>query len=1685
LPYLLSAKTPTALRHQAHRLRARLTARDDLAPADVARTLAGRTTFEHRAVVVATERSGLLGALGSLARGEPAAMLAEGSHAGTEAPRTVFVFPGQGQQWTGMGAGLMDGSDVFRARMHDCADALAPYIDWSLTDVIRGIPGTPPLERADVVQPALFAMMVCLDAVWESAGVRPDAVIGHSQGEVAAACVAGAISLDQAAKIVALRSQAVATIAGRGAMAAVPLPSAEVRELIAQAGRRLDVAAANGPASTVVSGDADAVSELVARCEAEGIRAKKIPVDYASHSRHMDQFREELVHALADVTPVTAPTAFYSTVEGCRLDTVALDADYWFRNLRQPVRFAETARILLADGYRAFIEASPHPVLTIGLQETADAAGCGDAAVLATLRRDNGGWPAFLLSLGQAHNHGVRVGWPAIVAEPGTRPTELPTYPFQRQRYWLGAPVAAADSAAAGLEAAGHPLLGAVVPLAGDGGLVLSGRLSLSLQPWLADHAVMGTVLLPGAAFVDLALAAGVKAGTPALGELTLRSPLVLTEDTTRQVQVVLGPVPESGLRTVSVYSRSGDEAWILHATGTLAGGGRPDDPPDRPGPWPPAEADVVDVTGIYESLASRGYDYGPAFRGLRAAWRNSEQVFAAAELPGDLHDTAAECAVHPALLDAALHAAAAALGSEEMLAPFTWNDVRLHATGRTAVRVRAAVTGADTVALHLTDASGAPVLSVGGLTVRPLDPASLAALREGGAPSILSVGWLPVDSPSGREMAGAVVGTDAWGIAAALPGCAVHPSLAELGRSAAGDRAIDTVLICYPPSAPGPLPDSAHGIAQEALAAMTGLLALPQAAGTRMVFVTSGAVSTEAAMPVTDLATAPIWGLVRSAQAEHPGRFVLVDVDSAASSIAALSAALATGEPELAIRNGQVLVPRLRDPDATLLPPDSGTNWRLELTGDGSLDGLRLAAGPAAEPLAPGQVRIAMRAAGLNFREVMLALNLVEGDTRPPAGEGAGIVIEVGPEVDRFAVGDRVMGLMSGGAGPISSADHRLIAHIPAGVSFAEAASIPVAFLSAYYGLKEIAGLRAGESLLLHAATGGVGMAALQLARAWDAQVYTTASPPKWDVLRSLGQDGERIASSRDLGFERTFRQATGGRGVDVVLNSLAHEYVDASLRLLVPGGRFVELGKTDIREPDEVAAIRPDVTYQAFDVTDRGPEHVRGMMDAMLPMFASGALRPLPVMRWDIRQAREAFRYMSQARHIGKVVLSLPRSIDPEGTVVITGGTGTLGRAIARHLVDRHGVRHLLLLSRSGDPDGLAAELASTGASVTAEACDAADREALAAVLGRVADAHPITMIVHAAGVIDDCLLDALTPERLDRVMRPKVDAAWNLHELTRDHDLAAFVMFSSLAGTLGSAGQANYAAGNAFLDALAQHRRALGLAATSIAWGLWSEASAMTSRLTPADLARMRRAGLDPLSLEEGLELFDRALEAPWPTVAALRIDRPALRSAGGAALPVMLREPTGRHSAHVPSATPGAAAGSWRERLADAPAGTQAELLLGLLQTQVAAVLGHASPDALKPDGAFTELGFDSLTAVELRNRVAAAMGLSLPTTLVFDHPTPRRLAAHLNELLRGEADAGAAAEVHRELDQVEAVIGTLPSDHNGYAELEARVERMLRRLRGLREDDNGTADSLAATLVSATDDEIFDFIDNEL
>ncbi|HZN19902.1 MAG TPA: acyltransferase domain-containing protein, partial [Micromonosporaceae bacterium] len=1203
----------------------------------------------------------------------------------------------QGSQWAGMGLELARSSPVFAARLRECAEALAPHTGWSLLDVLGDEEA---LGRVEVVQPALFAMMVSLAELWRHYGVQPAAVVGHSQGEIAAACVAGALSLEDAAKVVALRSAALVGLSGRGGMVSVSLPVDEVEQRTAAWGERLSVAAVNGPATVIVSGEPEALDELLAGCEADGVRARRVAVGYASHSAQIDTIRDQLSEALAGVSPKAARVPMVSTVTGDWVDPSTLDASYWFDNLRRTVRFHEAVQRLQGEGFGLLVECSPHPVLAAGLP---------DALAVGSLRRDDGGPARFLTSLAEAHVHGVPVDW-----RPQGRRVDLPTYPFQRQRYWVHA-AGQTDATGLGLASTGHPLLGAAVRLAGNDTLLLTGRLSVSSHPWLADHVVAGQVLLPGTAFVELAIRAGDEAGCGHLEELTLQAPLALPEHGGVQVQVSVGEPDGSGRRAVALHSRPEDadpeSPWTQHASGTLTPTG------DQPGPgwgeWPPVGAEPVPIDGFYERLTTGGYRYGPAFQGLSAAWRRGGEIFAEVALAQAQRAEAARFGVHPALFDAALHAVlvgaaagsgadagsdadagAGAAGAEAGAGsmPFAWTGVSLHATGAATLRARIRPTGPDTLEVSLADATGKPVASVRSLVSRPVAPERLRT--DPTRDALYRVEWraLPPAEPGGQP----------------------YPDLSSV---AGGDGPMPEVVLlrCEPPEA-GPVAAAARSATAAALAAVQAWLADDRFAGTRLAVVTRGAVAA-GDEDVSDLAHAPVWGLVRSARTENPDRFLLVDLDGDGEAL--LGTALACGEPEVAVRGGKLLAPRL--------------------------------------------------------------------------------------------------------------------ARVPAG----------------------------------------------------------------------------------------------------------------------------------------------PDTT-------------------------AGGPPR---------------------------------RALDPDGTVLITG-TGTLGGLLARHLVTTHGVRRLVLTSRRGlgapgTPE-LVEELAALGAQVTVAACDAADRDALAALLAGVAD---LTGVVHTAALVDDATVAALTPQQLDRVLAPKVDGAVNLHELTRDRDLAWFVLYSGAAGLAGGPGHGNYAAANTFLDALAAHRRAQGLPATSLVWGLWAQASGLTGEMDQADRSRAARTGTVPLSSAEGLALFDAALALDEALLVPLRLDLAMLRAqeAAGSApalLRGLVRAPARRAAAEAGAAGSigSAAASEVLRRLAGRTREEQDQVLLDLVRTHAATVLGHPSVDAVEPESAFKDLGFDSLTAVELRNRLNLATGLRLPATLVFDYPNPTVLARHLRDEVTGSQDrATVATRVAVTADEPVAVV----------------------------------------------------------
>ncbi|WP_203735637.1 type I polyketide synthase, partial [Paractinoplanes durhamensis] len=1237
LPWPIAARTPKALRAYADRVADTIETRTDLPLDALAGALAGRSALPHRAVLVATDRTGAVAGMRALAAGEPV-----GSMAGDD--RVVLVFPGQGTQWRGMALQLLDSSPAFAAELAVVADAVQRYVPWSVTDVLRS---GDDLQRIEVLQPVLFASMVALAGLWRSYGVRPAAVIGHSQGEIAAAHIAGAFSLDDAARLVVLRSALFARrLVGHGAVASVNLGADAVADRIADR-PGLAVAGINGPSATAVCGDEEALRELVAACQADGVRARVIGSTVASHGSQVDPLHDEILDLLGWVRPVSTDVPFYSTVTGGLLDTAELDPEYWFANARRPVLFQAAVQAAFGAGHRLFVESSTHPVLTVGIEETAEQAGVPVVAV-GTLRRDDGGLDRFLTSVGQVFTAGVPVSWHL----PTGNSADLPAYPFQHERFWL-APQASGDVTAVGLAVPGHPLLGATAKLVEADSVLLTGRLSLATQPWLADHGAFDTVLLPGAVLAELAVRAGDEVGCAGVEELTLEAPLVLPRRGAVNVQVLVQAADDTGRRPLSVHScpqGDGEPAWTRHAGGVLvppaAGGGEA-----WAGAWPPAGATVVDTGDLYDRLDGAGYRYGPAFRGLRTAWQRGDEIFAEVSLAPELREAAAGFALHPALWDAALHALRLIDGTDEVRLPFAWAGVSLFASGATALRVRVAPAGREALSLTMWDPAGGPVAEVRSLTSRPIGGDQLgggdAAVRD----ALFGVRWTPVNT---RDDA----------------------------------PAPDDVRRC--PTGPPPAEATARMLADlKAELARTDIPASPVVIVTR-----TGA----------DLAHAAVRGLVRSAQSEYPGRFVLVDVDEEVGA-SALGAALASGEPELSVRDGVLLAPRL--------------------------------------------------------------------------------------------------------------------------------------------------------------------------ARA-------TAAP-----------------------------------------------------RL----------------------------------------------------------------------------------------------SLNADGVVLVTGGTGALGGLVATHLVTAYGVRRLVLVGRQGLAAAGAVELrdalTAAGAEVTVAACDVADRDALAAVL---VDVRDLTAVVHCAGVLDDATLQALTPERLAAVLSPKVDGARNLHELTRDRDLSAFIMFSSATGLRGSPGQANYAAANAFLDALAEHRRASGLPAVSLAWGLWEQSGGMGRQLAGVDTSR---SGLVALPTELALALFDACAGSDEHIVVPARWDVAALRAQAAAGMLPRLLSGLVTATRGV-AAADGQAVSGLDQQLAGLTGPERDRILVDLIRRQVGAVLGHGDPDSIEVSLPFKDLGFDSLTSVELRNRLGAVTGLRLPATLVFDHPTPRVLARWLDSELPGagtpQPEAAPRVAAREVADEPIAIVG---------------------------------------------------------
>jgi acyl transferase domain-containing protein/NADPH:quinone reductase-like Zn-dependent oxidoreductase/NADP-dependent 3-hydroxy acid dehydrogenase YdfG len=1655
-----------------------------------------RNHHEFRAAMVFANKTELVEGLDTAVHGEVADTLMTG-RAAPRAPRVVFVAPGQGSQWAGMARELCEQEPAFRAAFDACDRAIAEETGWSLRERLLSDRAGEFLTQIDVIQPALFAMSIALAALWREWGVEPDAVVGHSMGEVAAAYLAGVLSLEDAAAVICRRSRLMKTLRSNGGMATVDLTLEETEALLANV-PGLSVAASNGASTTVISGDLQALEEVLRELERREVYCRQVKVDVASHSTQVDPILDALRQELAHVCPRPAQIPMLSTVTGTYAETAdahgtRMDAGYWVRNLRECVLLAPAVRKLADEGHSVFLELSPHPILLPSIESSARAVNPQVTAV-ASLRREKPERATMLTGLAALYVGGYPVRWESLFPE-GGRCVRLPQYPFQRERCWPEP----GRSRRRAEEVDGNPLLGMRFRSSRQPQTVLwESRIGISSVPWLRDHRVLRSAVLPASAYVDMALS-GVRALLPqerfAVRDAEFRNAAWLPEEGSRVFQLA---ITREGADAFSfeVQSRADDDGdpWILHATGQL----------QRTKPAAETKqtvsladlqahcAEVWDCDAHYARLGQSGLEYGPAFRLVEEARvGRGRSVSRLARLPEGLE----MCVIPPTLLDACLQQAIAYMWPEGD--SFAEGDTYLPVSIRQFEVYRelpkderlfavAELAGSDPETstfranLRLVSERGEVIAEATEMGAQRVARQDLPTSRS----CLYTLRW--VAEPTVREPAAMTkLQHENWIVFA--NSCGVADAMCGVLESAGG-----TCTVVRPGNCFARLADREYQVRPDSHAELDGLVkeiarttgkptavvhlwsvrdALPEGedgnsvmqaqffgsahvplvvqamtaanwtTSPRLWLVTSGCMSVGADKTLPCLEGAPMWGIGRTVAQEHPElRVTLVDLSQSPEAREGRELARRVhengNEDRIALRGRDGYVARLashsgEEEEARLLADDE--QYRVQMSGPASLDGLRLRSFHAQQP-GPGEVAIEVAAAGLNFIDVARVMGISpwpEPNERLRLGmECAGRVTAVGAGAHEFQRGDDVLAITpSVREGLLAShvvVPAEVVFHKPVQLSFEEAATTPIAFLTAWYGLVELAHIREGEWVLIHAAAGGVGLAAIEIARAAGARIIATVgSKEKEEFVRSLGV--RHIFSSRTPEFATAVMEATEGHGADIVLNSLSGEMIGRGLEALAPYGRFVELGKRDIYDDRQVGlrVFRRNISFHVVDLADAVETQrprVREWMQIVLDRIAQGVWSPLPITAFAAQEPSEAFRFMAQARQIGKIALRMERGVTvlPETDAplfradagyLITGGLGGIALTVAEWMA-RKGAGWLVLISRRA----VSAEAAATIRQMEAVGCrvrvvrgDISRRADVEEALQTLRSAGiPLRGILHAAALVDDVLIREMTPERFAPVLTPKIEGTWNLHAATAGEKLDFFVLFSSIAAMHPQPGMGIYAAANAFLDVFAQYRRMQGLPATAVNWGGWDQIGLARVAGTQRSMEGYRAQGMRNLSASEALEALGEVIRSqPVQVVAVPFAWKTFAEFHGGRTAPLFQDfvaqaiDASGQRSSHSEIAGRLEEAVSTEERT---------EVLEGWLQETLGRVLKLATRkiDTDRPMGT---MGLDSLMGVEFVRRISNGLEIPVPTTVVFNYPTIRLLARQLLQRLNLEEAEG--------------------------------------------------------------------------
>ncbi|NEO53143.1 MAG: type I polyketide synthase [Okeania sp. SIO3B5] len=1659
----LSAKTEKALEDLVSNYQNYLETNPELELADVCYTAStGRSHFNHRLGVIASEptelidkllgwktQSGLVGVFS----GQP----------NSESLKIAFLFTGQGSQYINMGRQLYEQAPTFRQALEQCDQILQPYLETSLLEIIypKDVQKSSLLDQTAYTQPAIFALEYALFKLWDSWGIKPNVVMGHSVGEYVAACIAGVFSLEDGLKLIAMRGQLMQKLPSGGEMVSVMASESQVTEAIKKYTSQVTIAAVNGPESIVISGESGAITSICAILESEGIKTKQLQVSHGFHSPLMEAMLTEFEAVAKQVTYNQPKIPLISNVTGTEVGAEITTAEYWVGHVRQPVRFAQSMKTLEKQGYETFLEIGPKPIL-LGMGRQCVTEDVGEW--LPSLRPGVDEWQQMLSSLGKLYVKGVKIDWSGFDSDYSRQKVVLPTYRFQRERYWIETKKAQLLNWRKTQNQ--HPLLGEKLHLAGiENQDRFQSYLAEKSPSYLSDHRVFEKALFPATGYLEIAYSAAKELfSSPqvTVTDVFIVRGLILPETETKRIQTVLTRQENNNYK-FEIFSTSEAEEqqkpqWTLHIQGKIS---------TDSAPTPEAKINlekyksecnqVIDIKEHYKYFRNNGIDYGSSFQGIKQLWKGQGKALAEVCLSEELTTQVVDYHIHPALLDLCLQITIhtkPTKPTDKTYLPIgieKWKLSKSPGTKRVWVIAETPSESSLISNTKLVDDEGTILAELQGLRGRETTVSELLRSLQ---PDInnwyYQINWQtqPLASPASK------LTTQKWLILAedtqvqllkalekkghqciqVSPGkkyqqlgpqkYQINPtSSQEFQQLLQENQGITGIVHLWGIKKL----ENKDNLELETILAQScgsvlhlvqGIIKSQPAQNPQLWLITQGTQNVLSNTEVINPEYGSLWSLGQVITLEHPElkcKRIDYDPNIEPTQIAeSLEAELLSQEVEdqIAIRQGQRYVARLeqKQQDEQVQPV------QLKLAEYGVIDNLTWQPMQRRTPEAD-EIEIKVATVGLNFRDVLNALGLLKDYYAQNLGitsaeqlrfgfECAGTISAVGEEVSQWQVGDKVIATMaSDGFSSFVTTKATNIIPLPEKMSFPEAATLPLTFLTAYYGLQHLALIQPGERVLIHAAAGGVGQAAVQIAQLAGAEILATASPSKWEFLKSLGI--KHVMNSRTLDFSQEIMEITGGEGVDVVLNSLNGEYIPKNLEVLAPGGRFVEIGKIGIWETEQVKEKRPDVSYYPYDlgeVAQEQPGLMGQLLEELTKEWNQGRLKALPYKTFSSTEITAAFRYMQQAKHIGKVVVEMSevsatqKSIQPEASYLITGGLGALGLVVAQWMV-KEGAKHIVLMGRSGPGETAQKnieELEAAGAKVSVLLGDVSVPEDVEEIFQQMGESlPPLKGVIHTAGVLDDGLLQNMSWQQFTKVMAPKVQGTWYLHQQTQELELDFFVCFSSIASMLGNSGQGNYAAANGFMDTLASYRRGMGLPGLSINWGAWAKGG-MAARLGTQHQSRMESSGMRTIQPEEGMVALENLLSRSQSQVGVF----PVNWSQFWTQVPGVEKMPLLSGLLSTKPSLPQKSGFLEQLKLVSFMEGEK--ILISYLQNEVARVLGIKNHlDIHKP---LIEMGLDSLMSIELRHKIKNELGVDVPMTKFIEGITIAALSNQLNQQL---------------------------------------------------------------------------------